>query len=249
MKKTLALLTLITINQLTASNFREHSLIFYPQFDWLGSALEKVAADKLVDGDYIVYPHYRGLIGSFRSEQYNINKEKVLLGLEEVSSMSLIKNDIKKHQDGIGGMWVNEFNPDVRFSGDLSVRRKALKYGQKHGFEILRCLDYETAMKSGNGSFVANFADQVVIFHDRALLQPTEGVISFYKEKSKSIREAHPEAVVLAAFELKLENNNLEEILQLMDALKDDADGFAVMFRNSGHQMSTAIDLLDELRS
>ena len=242
------LLSIACCIALPAKSLEDCSLILWPKYDWIGSNLEAVADQKLKDGDYIVYPGALGLKGWFRSDEYQIKKERVLLELDHATAGSGFYTTLEKHQDSIGGIMVTEFDPEVRFSLQKSNRRRFHEYLAENGQSLSYCVDKKTVDRPANLDFLGGQCDQLIIYFDRALLLEPEKTVAFFKESCSRARANQKDVKILAGIELKFEENEVDQILDLFEQVSAQIDGIFVVLEGSASQRSTAVRLMSRLR-
>ncbi len=244
------LLSLACCSVLPAKSLEDCSLILWPKYDWIGSNIETVADQKLQEGDYIVYPGALGLKGWFCSDEYQINKKRVLLELDHATAGSHFYYTFEKLQNSIGGVMVTEFDPEVRSSLQKSNRRRFHEYLTENGQNLSYCVDKKTVDRPANLVFLGGQCDQLIIYFDRALLSDPKKTVAFFKESCSHARARSnkKDLKIIAGIELKLEGNEMDQILDLFEQVSAEIDGIFVVLEGSASQRSTAVRLMNRLR-
>jgi len=246
----LLLLALVCIvSSVSGKSLKECSLVLWPKFDWIGSKVESIASEKLVSGDFIVYPGALGMKGWFRSEEYQIDKQRVMVQLEQATVSSGFYYYLEKHQDGIGGVFVTEFDGEAQFSENKSNRRRFHEYLNSNDQTLAYCVNKASVDRPANLDFLGKQCDQLIIYYDRALLLDPEKTVAFFKKAISRARVDNENVKVLAGIELKLDVKNVEEVLALFEEISDEIDGVLIVFEGSADQNSTAVRLINHFRS
>jgi hypothetical protein len=247
MKKYLIILIFAATLPVTAT-MEKPSLGLWPDFDWVGTELEEWAETVLEENDVIIYKGFLGLKDGFRSSQYRISREIVYLGISYVPRRSFLNSEFEKKQEGIGGLLINITDEKFRFHGRSDLMRSAQENLAEKNQRVLYSLNEPVSKYPGNFELVSKYGNDIIVMHERALLEKPEDVIEFFNQTLESIKKPEFSGGLWAGIQLKIDENTMEEVLAILSGIRPGYDGVFLKFKNDPNQIATVKSVFEKYR-
>lgn len=242
----LSLLCLLPIAN--AKDVSQLPIALWPRYEWMGTDFERLASERLRQGDYLITSYYVGTKDGFRSSRYYINPAKVLIEIPTIPEITHLKGYVEARQHAVGGYFIRSFDPGLRFNNSDSMLKRVKNYADENRRQQFVCLDYATARALGNLKALDPHCNRFVLFPERALTAKRNRILDFIESTAAKLEGLSPENETWLAFALRADDNDPIEILRLLEDAAPLVDGFVLVFDYSDENVSTATSVLTSLR-
>ncbi|MBK1876851.1 hypothetical protein [Pelagicoccus mobilis] len=226
----------------------EKRLIIWPRYDWTDTEFENLAKSRLHNGDGLIMSYFAGMKDGFRSNRYAIEKRKVLLQFPGLPEASQMEDFLLKKQNGIGGHFFEISNPSLNIDLNQTSLEEVIAKGERLRAYQIFAIDYPTARKTANLKLLASKVNAIALYPERTLTAKRKTVVSFIEKTASKLHELNSELEIWLAFNMRAENNDLEEITSLLDNTPASISGYIITFRHSPENVRSASELLKRLR-
>ncbi len=198
---------------------QEKPINLWPRFDWVNTTHETFLMSKLRQGDHVIYGNYLGTRLAFDSNQYEINKKKVLLAIYRIPSKEFLDSIVLRTQADIGGLWLYAEDPNFGLNFNRNDRRRLMEFVEKHGYSLTIGFDLQYARNPKNFEAASEATNNLILFVSRALTVDVYQVADQINKTVKRILDVNPDASIEVGIPIKIDNNTLEPLAELLNLL------------------------------
>jgi hypothetical protein len=232
----------------------------YPQFNWVGTALEDLFNVVTRPDDRIVIRRNEGLKAGFRSRDYRVRKEQVWL---QTPTPLAVEGTAEQRQAGIGGFFLY-LSPRPGLGVDLpsSFREDGRSFArgfkpllqsmhtelENRGMELAAELDYHPSRLKRLVKILAPEIDIYVIFSGRLLTTDPEAYLKYVKSQAAWAREANASIQIEVNVTVGGTPEATALLVQVLADCRDTVDRFGIKFTADPKQLEGLQNLLSALR-